>query len=121
LSDGTLRTLAIAAIIETTAARHDAFPSITSMCIIEEPENGIAPAYLRSIFDLFEERSPAGQFIFTSHSPYFIDLFDGARNSVTVLRKAADHTEIGQPPALASDQGPDRLTLSEEYATELVG
>jgi len=121
LSDGTLRALALATIVELGAGV-DSFVHRPTLSIIEEPENGIAPPYLRRLFDLFEERAPAGQFIFTSHSPYFIDMFDGERRAVSVLRRAADRTLVDTPTSHGeADFADDRLTLSEEYATELIG
>jgi predicted ATPase len=119
LSDGTLRLIAFAWIIESSGGLTSRTSS-PSLVVIEEPENGIAPAVLRQFFDLFEERAPRTQFIFTSHSPYFIDLFDGDRKSVTVFRKTGDRTEYSSPPP-NEQPAAERLTLSEEYAAELIG
>jgi predicted ATPase len=113
LSDGTLRALAIAYLVEVS--RQGETPGLT---LIEEPENGIAPFALRGLFDLFEERAAGAQFLFTSHSPYFIDLFDGERGAVTLLEKRNHHTVIISPPA--AEISPDRLTLAEQYALELI-
>ena len=67
-------------------------------------------------------RAPRAQFIFTSHSPYFIDLFDAERDAVTVLKRATDRSELETPPKPAAlTESDERLTLSEEYATELIG
>lgn len=118
LSDGTLRALAIAYIVETN---NIAWPQASTLSIIEEPENGIYPGLLRTLFDLFEERAPEGQFIFTSHSPFFIDLFDGERECVTLLRRNEDRTEILSTPLEPDDESSDRLTLAEKYAAELIG
>ena len=91
------------------------------MQIIEEPENGIAPTLLGRVLDLFEERAPSAQFILTSHSPYVIDRFDGSREFVSLLRRKDERTEIVSPPPVTpDDQGPDRLTLAEQYAAELL-
>ena len=119
LSDGTLRTLGLALIIEYVSAWQDvgAVPR-APLVMIEEPENGLYPGQLRKIFDLFEEWAPEGQFIFTSHNPYFIDFFDGHREAVTVLRRKGERTEI--LPAPRAEEGPDRLTLSEQYSMELI-
>ena len=86
--------------------------------LIEEPENGVHPGLLRWLIDLFEERASAGQFIFTSHSPYFIDMFDGFRDSVTLLRREKDRTVTKSPPP--PEEGPDRPMLSEEFSMELL-
>lgn len=119
LSDGTLRCLALAFIVEAVGSAHDADTVPAPLVMIEEPENGIYPGQLRRVFDLFEERAPAGQFIFTSHSPYFIDLFDAFRESVTLLRREEEHTRVLSVPP--PEKGPDRPMLSEEYSMELLG
>lgn len=119
LSDGTLRVLALALIIERSAACSPPNSNCPSLAIIEEPENGIFPGQLRRIFDLFEEWAPASQFIFTSHSPYFIDMFDANRDSVTILKMAKDRSECYKPGPPEPLDEKDRLTLSMEYASEL--
>ncbi len=108
LSDGTLRCLALAFIAET---------AIGPLTMIEEPENGIYPGQLRAFFDLFEERTADAQVVFTSHSPYFINLFDGYRDSVTLLRRNRERTEIIPVPPAEDD--PERELLAEQYSMEL--
>ncbi len=121
LSDGTIRLLALAYIIELSGLYPNEQWPVPALWIIEEPENGIAPTLLGKVFDLFEERAPNAQFILTSHSPYVIDRFDGSRECVTLLRRKEERTEIVSPPPVApEDQGPDRLTLAEQYAAELL-
>lgn len=119
LSDGTLRALALALIIELSSTCSPPDRRTPCLAIIEEPENGLFPGQLRKFFDLFEEWAPAAQFIFTSHSPYFIDMFDDKRDCVIILRKAADRSEIVRPTPAAPLDAEDRLTLSTEYAAEL--
>jgi predicted ATPase len=119
LSDGTLRALALGLIVELASAYSP--PNWRTPClgIIEEPENGIFPGQLRQLFDLFEEWAPSAQFIFTSHSPYFIDMFDDKRSSVTIFKKTGDRSEIVRPPPTARLDADEPLTLSAEYASEL--
>ncbi|MFH0981465.1 MAG: AAA family ATPase [Planctomycetota bacterium] len=119
LSDGTLRCLGLAFIIEAAAGFSSDTGLPPPLVVIEEPENGIYPGQLRNIFDLFEERAPQVQFILTSHNPYFINFFDGFRESVTILRRTNGTTEIISPPPASDD--PDRLMLAEQYALELIG
>ncbi len=120
LSDGTLRMLALAYIVESIGTQRkwnqrQEWPLI----VIEEPENGIYPGHLRVLVEMFEERAPDVQVLFTSHSPYIINLFDAHRDSVTLLRKSTGRTEILKvPPADAADA--DRLLLAEEYSMELI-
>ncbi len=111
--------MALALIAESVGGVSDvAGPNVSPLVTIEEPENGIYPGQLRAFFDLFEEHAPSGQFIFTSHSPYFIDFFDGCRDSVTLLRRANERTEIVRVPP-ADDQDPDRPMLADQYSMEL--
>jgi predicted ATPase len=119
LSDGTLRCLGLAFIVETVGEMQQADSGAPPVVIIEEPENGIYPGQLRRMFDLFEERAPLGQFIFTSHSPYFINLFDGYRESVTLLKRENERTKIVRVPS--PDDDPDRPLLADEYSMELIG
>lgn len=123
LSDGTLRALAIAFIVETAAESLDANKLPPRLCVIEEPENGLFPGRLRALFELFEEYAPTGQFLFTSHSPYFINLFDASRDAVSILRAKEGRTEIHTPPPPDESEAadPDRLLLAEQYAMELIG
>lgn len=119
LSDGALRALALSLIVELAAASSPPERPTPCLAIMEEPENGIFPGQLRKLFDLFEECAPSAQFIFTSHSPYFIDMFDNNRDCVTVLTRAKDRSELAKPRPPEPIDGRDRLTLSMEYASEL--
>lgn len=120
LSDGTLRALALSAIVETVTTNlfSEKSDHVAPLIIIEEPENGIFPGLLRKIMEMFEERAGLGQFLFTSHSPYFINFFDASRDSVTLLRRNNERTET-VPIRSANDNDPDRLLLAEEYSAEL--
>jgi len=61
ISDGTLRLLAIATILNAGF----------SLVAIEEPENHVHPSLLEAVVDL-ARRSPS-QVMFTTHSPYLLD------------------------------------------------
>lgn len=119
LSDGTLRYLALAYLAEIVRPYEGGFASpFSPLVLIEEPENGIAPGQLRFLFNLFEEASPAAQYILTSHSPYFINFFDSQRDSVTVLRRNNERTEIVPIPS-PDESDPERILLAEQYSAEL--
>lgn len=118
LSDGTLRCLALALIAEIVAGPSGLKDRTAApLVVIEEPENGIYPGQLRAVFDLFDERAGRGQFLFTSHSPYFINFFDGCRGSVTLLRRKKGITKIVPVPPPEDDE--DRPLLAEQYSMEL--
>lgn len=119
LSDGTLRYLAFAYLAELANSFQTNSEDLPiPPFFIEEPENGIFPGQLRTLFELIESRGGGGQWVFTSHSPYFINLFDSRRDAVTVLRKAGDRTEV-ITPTKPDDCDPDRPLLAEEYSMEL--
>jgi len=118
LSDGTLRFLALAFVSEAVRPLDGMPAPFSPLIVIEEPENGIFPGQLRAAFDLFEDSGSSGQFVFTSHSPYFINFFDAHRESVTLLRRSNERTEIERIPQ-ANETDPDRLLLADELSMEL--
>jgi len=104
ISDGTLRYLAMSYLILAGRERINAVggaPVIT----IEEPENGIFVGYLRNLFERIEPSGRQGQFIFTSHNPYFIDLFDGSVEGLFVVKAGETHSILAKPnPASLRDR-----------------
>lgn len=106
LSEGTLTTLGLLAMLHTGAD--------SRLIGIEEPERGIHPRLLRNIRDLLLRvahptengvSAPSRQVIVTTHSPYFLDLFrdlpecvviaDRRDDEVTFTR-LADHPDIDE-------------------------
>ncbi|MEP0842833.1 MAG: AAA family ATPase [Phycisphaerae bacterium] len=92
LSDGTLLALALSQFIEQADAQLDDTGPPPPLMIIEEPENGLYTPVLRELLEDFEKTPVRAQFIFTSHSPNFIDLFDRDLSNVTALKKEDDVT-----------------------------
>lgn len=121
LSDGTLRALALSHLIEVADAVRDTEGWPSPLIIIEEPENGLYGGLLRKLVEEFEDCAPLAQFIFTSHSPYFIDLFDGEPSSVTLLRREGTRTVIHRLPSPSTTTPSDeRMTLAEKYFAEIL-
>ncbi|MBI3194989.1 MAG: AAA family ATPase [Ignavibacteriae bacterium] len=89
LSNGTLKFLALVYVIITNADYARQF-NTSRLAIIEEPENGIYVGILRELMDFIDSSGTKGQFIFTSHSPYFIDLFEDKLDSVFILTGAGE-------------------------------
>jgi predicted ATPase len=87
LSDGTLLTLGLLSLVHG--------PRRPALLCIEEPEAGLNPGRLRWLFDRFvslaypREGSEATQVIFSTHSPWLIDLFDEMQDSVLLVEQ--DH------------------------------
>jgi predicted ATPase len=120
LSDGTLRALALSYLVELSDTLAQAADSPPPLLLIEEPENGLYGGSLRALLEEFENCAPLAQIIFTSHSPFFIDLFGVSANSVTVLHKEHDRTSIVNLEGKTSPSIAQDLTLSERYFAELL-
>ncbi len=96
ISDGTLRFLAMAYIILECANATEA--GITPpLVIIEEPENGLYVDQLKPLLHSIDCSGRSGQFIFTSHNPYFIDLFDSNIEGIHVLKRGKQSSILVQP------------------------
>ncbi|MCH7704180.1 MAG: hypothetical protein IIB61_03630, partial [Planctomycetes bacterium] len=54
--------------------------------------------HLKPLFERIEPSGKDGQYLFTSHAPYFIDLFDACLDGVWVARSHRTHTTIERPP-----------------------
>lgn len=95
-SDGTLRYLAICYLLLTS---RDVLADVggSPVIMLEEPENGIYVERLRTLFEKIDLSGGSGQFIFTSHSPYFIDLFDKALDGVFIVHGGETYSTIIKP------------------------
>jgi hypothetical protein len=86
LSDGTLRWLALLAILLNPAP-----PPVTC---IDEPELGLHPDILPTLADLLVEASTRTQLIVTTHSSALVDAFSDDPESVCVCEKVDGSTVI---------------------------
>ena len=91
-SNGTLRFMALCYIILNNA-RQTAPP----LAIIEEPENGLYVRALKPLFELIDPTGKGGQYIFVSHSPYFIDLFDAQIENIVIMENRGTHSTLVKP------------------------
>jgi predicted ATPase len=91
LSDGTLCLLALATVLKQTE-RYEEVSGQPALNLIEEPENSLYIGTIQTIWERLSSFAPRSQVVFTSHSPYFIDLFDRDLDSVTRLKKEGDVT-----------------------------
>lgn len=106
-SDGTLRLLALTV---------PAFvPDFSGICLIEEPENGIHPRAVETIYQSLSSVYGA-QFLVATHSPTVLGMADP--NKVLCFKKsesgATDIVRGDEHPALRSWKG--KVSLSEFYA-----
>lgn len=120
VSDGTLRFLALAFVIVSTRAwmRESGLPA--PLIIFEEPENGVYVRLLRQLFDLIETEGEVGQYVFTTHSPYVIDLFDRQLEAITVAVRRDTHTELRKPDRSRIGSLLDDMSLGEMHFRELL-
>jgi len=110
LSTGTLRFLALAS-IPAKARQSTQSGEPTGLAVIEEPETGIFVGHLKPLLESIDPSGREGQYIFTSHSPYFIDLFDAHLDGVFLLKREKTHTTLVQP-----DPQRVRRLIEEEFS-----
>jgi predicted ATPase len=96
ISDGTLRFIAMAyVIIMAKEQSHNVgFPPLA---VIEEPENGLYVGHLKPLIEKIDVTGRCGQFFFTSHSPYFIDLFDSNIEGIHVVKSGHPSSVLVKP------------------------
>lgn len=120
LSDGTLRFLALTYLILS------ATPGVSSqgaplLSIIEEPENGLYVGHLKPLLETIDPSGKCGQFVFTSHSPYFIDLFDKNLDGLHLLKRGKPSSTLTRPDPVKIQQLLGEMPLGEMHFRELLG
>jgi len=119
LSNGTLRFLAMACILagnRENAQRHKP----PGLILIEEPETGIFVGHLKDLFERIDPSGAEGQYVFTSHSPYFIDFFDSHLDGVFLLRRERTHTVLVQPDKEVTRKLITEFSLGELHFREML-
>lgn len=114
-SAGTLRYLALCYIL--TCQPPD---QVRPLVIIEEPENGIYVGLLKSLLELLDGSPNSPQVVFTSHAPYFIDLFDDKLDSVFVLRQGDYHSSAVRPDPDHVRKLLESYPLGEQFYREML-
>jgi predicted ATPase len=119
MSDGTLRFTAIAYIILIAGQQAEAegFPPLI---MIEEPENGLYVGHLKPLLQRVEPDGRLGQFIFTTHSPYFVDLFDKHLDGVHVLKSGVPSSVLSKPDQSTLRQLLNDMTLGDLHFQEML-
>ena len=114
-SSGTLRFLALAYVLMIQYRNNS-----SSLCIIEEPENGIYVGLLKTLFEMSSPGQP--QLVFTSHAPYFIDLFDDRLGGIFVLDRRQGHASITQPDTARARKWLEKdFPLGEQHFRDMLG
>ena len=53
--------------------------------------------HLKPLFEKIDPSGEQGQFMFTSHNPYFIDLFDGTLEGLHTVKRDGSHSTVTRP------------------------
>ena len=115
VSNGTLRFMALCYIILNNARR-----SNSPLTIIEEPENGLYVRYLKPLLELIDPSGASGQYIFTSHSPYFIDLFDAYLENITLMQDRGTYSALVKPDPAQVRKYLEEMPLGELHFREML-
>jgi len=119
ISDGTLRFMAMAYLVLASEDSNDeALPRLT---IIEEPENGLYVGHLKPLFEKLAGPGRKDQFIFTTHSPYFIDLFDSCLEGVHLVKPGVPSSEIKKLDVEKTRKLLGEMPLGEMHFREMLG
>jgi predicted ATPase len=119
ISDGTLRFMAMAYLL--LADEDSEIDSLPRLTIIEEPENGLYVGHLKPLFERLKTRGHPHQFIFTTHSPYFIDLFDSCLEGVHVVKPGVPSSEIKKLDPEKIKKLLAEMPLGEMHFREMLG
>jgi predicted ATPase len=119
MSDGFLRFAAIAYTI-LLAGQQAETDGFAPLIIFEEPENGLYVGHLKPLLQRIESNGSLGQFIFTTHSPYFVDLFDKNLDGVHVLKAGTPSSVLSQPDLAKLKQLLDDMSLGEIHFHEML-
>jgi predicted ATPase len=115
-SGGTLRFMALCYIMMMAKARQKNPP----LTIIEEPENGIYARHLKPLFELVDPSGAGGQYIFTSHAPYFIDLFENHLDNITLMQDRGTYSALSKPDPAQIRKYLEEMPLGELHFREML-
>lgn len=110
LSDGTLRYLALLAILLD--------PEPPPLLLIEEPELALHPDVLPTLRDLMLEASERTQIIATTHSPSFLDAWSERPEVVLICERDEEGTRLERLPPTS---GPRTRSLGSRWMSGELG
>jgi predicted ATPase len=119
VSDGTLRFIAMAYVV-LTADQGINGSGFSPLIVIEEPENGLYVGHLKSLIERVDLDGKAGQFVFTSHSPYFIDLFDNNLAGIHVIKPGQPSSVLVKPDTEKVKRILGEMPLGEMHFREIL-
>jgi predicted ATPase len=113
LSDGTLRYLAMLALL--------CDPAPPPLVVLEEPELGLHPDMLSPLADLLIDASSRAQWIVTTHAPSLIDAFSDNPGAVLVCERDQDGTHIERLDANALAPWLEKYRLGQLWTRGDIG
>jgi len=119
MSDGTLRFLAILYLLVVFNERPKE-SGVLPLVMIEEPENGLYVDHLKQLLEHIDASGTGGQFIFTSHNPYFIDLFDKNLDGVHVIKPGKPSSVLVKPDQSKVRSLLEQMPLGEMHYREIL-
>ncbi len=114
-SSGTLRFLALAYVL---LAQPRAVPS--PLFLVEEPENGLHVGVLKTLFEMADPPPDGPQLVFSSHAPYFIDLFDDHLDGIFLFDRDKGHTSITRPDPAKVKARLENFPLGEQHFRDML-
>ena len=116
-SSGTLRFLALAYVL---LVQPRTIPSPSPLYVIEEPENGLHVGILKTLFEMADPPPAGPQLVFTSHAPYFIDLFDDRLDGIFLFDRDKGHTSITRPDPARVKARLEDFPLGEQHFRDML-
>jgi len=113
LSDGTLRYLALLAVL--------CDPNPPPLVTIEEPELGLHPDMLPTIADLLKDASERTQLIITTHAPGLVDALTDQPASILVCERGETGTSIERLNAQQLEPWLEKYRLGELWTSGQLG
>lgn len=113
LSDGTLRYLALLAVL--------CDPSPPPLVVLEEPELGLHPDMLPQLAHLLSEASTRAQWVVTTHAPAFVDAFSEHPENILVCERDMSGSRIERLDATDMRPWLDQYRLGDLWMRGQIG
>jgi predicted ATPase len=124
LSNGTLRYMALCFIsfggLDRVVDTREGLAKVSPVIIIEEPENDLYVRLLKPLMEKVEPPEPNAQYIFTTHSPYVIDLFDRYLEHITVMKWGEAYSQLTRPDPQRLQKLLETFPLGELHYREML-
>ena len=91
------------------------------LIIVEEPENGLYVGYLNDLIAMADQAIGKPQIIFTTHAPYFIDLFEDRLDSLFLMRRTKENSILTQPDKETIKARLAEFPLGEQHFRKMLG